>query len=334
MPITTLGHVSITPVRVVTKATLAQLHQAADDQPYRAPVPSEGWGNVFVGDEIVGKSLKGRPVSGKTELVGADDLHPEQFRARLFWDQVDPKAISMIGEMGDPDLVNVLQATDITLSETSEKGILLALLGLRQDTMIKAHVIPCLRRLLLSVDENAAIYRDSSPIDFGDDDFFHWLLYRYNNDPQVALDIVLTSVRAIRSEDVYYRGASINQGADLDRPELLALIGAASTRFGPAKLTLEDATLGLTLDFELRLDGGFSAFVGSSAYEIDLGRAEMGLRLVQDVAYKVIPDLKHAYDADSFWRDTNRDAFLAQSRQQLVQYLLPDGCPHCGQPVV
>lgn len=334
MPTTTIGHVSVTPIRIETSASLLELRDAARKARYKGPAPAEGWGSVHEADELVGRSLRGRPKeSGETELLGESDFHPEQFRARLFWDEVDRKALSIFGESGDANLLNVFQATDVTLSQTHEDGVLLGLLGLRTEAQIKNNVLPALRRLLLSVDEDAMIYADSSPVDFGDDDFFLWLLYRYHHSPVVTNDTVLTSVRSINSQDVYYRGATINQGADLDRPELLALIGGATTRFGPAKLTLVDSILSLELDMELRADGGFSAFVGRSSYDPELDRAAKGLQLVQDIAYKVIPGLKEAYDADGAWRSSDRAAFLAEARGQLVASLLPQGCPHCAQPI-
>lgn len=330
MPITTFGHVSVTPVRIETTATLAELLEASAQQLYEPPAPASGWGSVHEHDEIVGKVIKGRPRTRQPEIVEEDDLRPEQFRGRLFWDQPDRKAMSILGELGQADSVNALMATDVTISPTAEEGVKLALLGLRQDAQIRGYVVPALRELLLAVDDNARVYTDSSPIDFGDDDFFHWLLYRFHNNPQVSTDILLQDVRSISSQDSLFRGASLSEGASLDRPELLALISAATTKFGPAKLSLTDSHLGLDVDFQLYVDGGFSAYVGKSEYDVDLSRADIGLRLVQDLAYKIIPDLKSAYDGDSNWRKKQRALFQSTSRTALAKVLLPNGCQKCG----
>jgi len=330
MPITTFGHVSVTPVRIETSATAAELLEASAGQLYRPPAPSTGWGSVHEHDEIVGKIIKGRPQPRRPEVVEEDDIRPEQFRGRLYWDQLDKKALGLFGELAEPDSINSLQATDVTISPTAKEGVLLGLLGLRHDGQIRSYVIPALRELLLAVDDDARVYTDSSPIDFGDDDFFHWLLYRFHNKPQVSADIALQDVRSISSQDSLFRGANLSEGVSLDRPELLALISAATTKFGPAKLSLTDSHLGLDVDFQLYVDGGFSVYVGKSEYDVDLPRAEIGLRLVQDLAYKIIPDLKSAYDADSNWRKKHRAAFQATSRTALAKVLLPHGCPQCG----
>lgn len=334
MSLTTAGSISVTPIRIETGASLESLVDAARERPYKGEVPTAGWGSVFVGDEAVGRRGRGgRPAPSAPDLLPEGDFHPQQFRARFLWDQVDKDAIALLGELADDALVHQLQATDITLTETPEEGVLLGLLGLRRRSQIDGHVIPGLRELLLSVDDNTMIYSDSSPIDFGDEDFFHWLLYRAHYDPKVTEAIKLRGVRSISSQDNRRRGAAISEGADLDRPELLALISGNGTKFGPAKVVLSDRQLGLDADMELRLDGGFSIYVGSSEYDVVLPRVEVGLRLVQDVAFKIIPELKSAYESDSRWPKVHRAKFLADSRSQLTAALLPNGCPHCGVAV-
>ena len=71
-------------------------------------------------------------------------------------------------------------------------------------------------------------------------------------------------------------------------------------------------SIGLGVDLETRIDGGFSVFRGRSEYDDEEGMTpvDKGLRLVQDVAFKVLPALKAAYNADNSWMTADREAFI------------------------
>lgn len=331
--VTTSGLLTVTPILIRTTATVSELLDVAARLTYVAEVPSLGWGNVDVGDEALGTS-RARPANvGTPQHVAATDTWPEQFRGRLFWDQIDPRAMSLLPDSAPAAMTHFLEATDVTIASTSEDGELLALVSMRRADLMKEHVVPALEVMARLVDEGALILPDSSPIAFGDDDFFRWMLYRTHNDRDVTPEISLKQVRAMKSEDRINRGASLVGGADIDRPELLALVSGALTRFGPAKVSIYDSALGLDAELELRLNGGFSIYLGpnKTEYDEDPPRAEKGPRAVSDVAFRIIPELKRAYNSDNDWRDTLRDEFTETARRALAGALFPLGCPHCGR---
>jgi hypothetical protein len=143
-----------------------------------------------------------------------------------------------------------------------------------------------------------------------DSDFFRWLLYRGHHDPQLTKHIEVTVVRDISGQDFRQRPTNVSRGADLDRPELLALVMAAQVEFGPIKVAVRDDELELEVEFELRNDGGFSVIMLRSEYDEDPPRDEKGLRIVTDLAFKVVPEIRSAWNADKKWRDEHRDAFV------------------------
>ncbi len=317
MSTTTSGHVSVTPVMIETDVALADLVAAMSEDLYRPQqVPSSGWGSVEDPDEFVGKRLRYRPRPGRPTLVPGDERYPQRLRARYYWDRPDASLMRTLGAEADPLLTHTFQATDIHIAESDRPGIYFGLIGVRSKRELHMYPAQGLRRLVESADQGASVSIDSTPYRI-EHDLFFWLIYRYSRDTQLATDLSLDIVRAVSAQDRLFRTASLSEGADLDRLELAAMVAAQRT-FGPVKLALFDNALGLSVEFELHVDGGFSVYVGRSEYDDwDIPKHVKYLRLVDDVAFVVLPKLQASFSSDSAWRRGGRSDFVADAKAVL-----------------
>lgn len=305
-----------------TTATLDDLFSVLTNVRYSGVAGARGWGSVKDGtDELVGQVLRERPRGGRPEPVLGGDLYPRQLRARLYWEETD-KTLERAA-LGDPSnpVVSRLRAADVTFAEGDRDGELIGLLCERNPSRLRNTVVPEVTDLLRIVDRSATVAQDENFLEFGDDDFFRWLVYRYVHKRELDADLSLVEVRAIANQDVAYRPTNMSKGIDMDRPELLALLASNSNKFGPAKFIVWSENLGLEISLEATSSGQFSVFRGQSGYELEAGdemdHDEIGLRLLQDAAFNVLPDLKQIYNADSMWRDTEREKFRQEARDAL-----------------
>ncbi|WKN48842.1 hypothetical protein [Nocardioides sp. Arc9.136] len=323
MATTTSGQISVTPVRIHTTATLEALQDAIGKDLYRGKPGSRGWGSVKDGtDPLIGRVTRERPSGGRPEPVFDPDPYPKQLRARLYWDERDKRLEQVIGMQGDSTAVSLLRAADVTFAPSSQDGELVGLLGERNDGRLRAQVLPAVEDLVRSVDKSATLQRDDNDLSFGDDDFFRWVLYRATHDPELNDDLEILWVRSMANQDVSFRATSMTRGVELDRPELLALLAGALNKFGPAKIIVSSESLSLRVSLEVTSSGAFSIYRGDTEYDYDLNDEplsddEEGLKLLQDVAFEILPELKRLHNADSDWRDTNRDAFRQEARHLL-----------------
>jgi len=244
----------------------------------------------------------------------------------------------ILGPDGDMRLMYSFQATDLMLVETSEPNELLAYVGMRPTARgFVTSVVESLRALVEEIDSGSTISVASSPVGFGDDDFFRWLLYRYLWEPQIGR-VQLKAIHDITGRDGLHRNAALSKGADIDRPELLALMAGVDTFFGPAKIEVYDDVLNLDASLELRQDGGFTPMTGSSGYTKDEPPPSIfRVTLINDLAFGTIKELHSEYYADSKYRHVGRKKLLAHCRKELGKALasvVQNGkCPACGQTV-
>lgn len=326
MSTTTSGQISVTPVRIKTTATLEELAQALVEVRYSGKQGTRGWGSVKDGtDELLGQVTRERPRGGKPEPVLRSEDYPDQVRARLYWDEPDKALERAFGIGADALTTTRFRAADITFAAGVDDGELIALLGERNDSRLRNYVIPGVNDLLELVDDSAMILQDSNDLEFGDDDFFRWILYRATHDPVLNDDLEVLAVRSMSNQDMAYRPTNMTKGVELDRPELLALLAGTLNKFGPAKVVIWSAALSLRVYFEATANGQFSVYRGQSEYDLEpgeyLSHEEAGLRLLQDVAFEILPELKRAHNNDKEWRDTNRDAFIQEARNLLKSIL-------------
>lgn len=316
---------------LITTAGLTAIRDAADRNRYTGQVPHAGWGSVADDPSIIGQVGSGRFRGGKSVVLEEGERAPERFVARYYSDQLDKKIMRAIGDGAEPQSIYALQAADIIITSSVDQERHLVLATSANDAFLGNDVVPALVGLAAAAgDDSARVLRDDSVAHLGDDDFFLWLLYRRTNDPQLTPAITLTALRSISSADPFDRAAKLTKGADLDRPELLALVSGTAIRFGPARFAFTDSSLDLAGEVELHMDGMFTPLLGVTFYDDRLDRAALGPRVVDDLAFKVIPDIRAAYYADSEWPKKHRNAFTMGSRSTLADKLMPEGCPHCG----
>lgn len=316
---------------LITTASLSALREAADELRYAASVPGAGWGSIDDDPTILGQVGSVRLRGGAAAVLDEAERAPERFVGRFYSDQLDKKLVRAIGEDAEPQSIYTLQAADIIITRSTEKNRHLVLATSANAVFLGNDVVPALFTLAATAgDEVAQVLRDDTEAHLGDDDFFLWLLYRRTNNPALTSAITLTALRSISSADPFDRAAKLTKGADLDRPELLALVSGTAIRFGPARFAFTDASLDLAGEVELHIDGMFTPLLGETYYEERLDRAALGPRVVNDLAFKVIPDIRGAYNEDNDWRTTHRASFTATSRSALAGRLLPAGCPNCG----
>jgi hypothetical protein len=324
--ITTVGQISITPILVAASASLEEVSAAIASRRYDGDAAGSGWGSVRDGlDEAVGRLTNGRPRGADPELLQPDGRLPRQLRARYYWNEPERSLLAFAGERQAHE-INRFRAVDITLAETDRPGYLLALIGERNPTRLRNVVLPALRDVMEAVSGGGQILEDSGELGFPDDDFFRWLLYRATHTPEISSDITLITIRSIGSQDGAFRTTAIGRGADLDRAEVLALVSGAANRFGPAKVMLWINSLRLYLSLEVRADGSFSIFRSATEYEYELNEQplppfEESLRVLQDVAFVILPEVRRLHLQDAGWTGGDRDAFVLEARAMLRAYL-------------
>lgn len=301
------GHVAVTPITIRTTASLDEMRQSADALKPWTDISGSAWGSVYDDPDPVGRPGTTRIDAGNAGIAKEAAYTPEHFRARVYWRESDRKARELLGKTSGPEILRIA-AADVLISESVEPNEYLCLISLRDSSTIKAHVVPALEAMLRASDADATVKAGDSPLALTDSDFFRWLLYRGHEDPKLNDHIIVTVVRDVAGKDGQKRPTSVTRGADLDRPELIALIMAAHVDFGPIKVAVNDTELNLEAEFELRDDGGFNVIMQRSEYKPeDLPRDEKGLQVVTDLAFKVVPEMRACWNADKAWRDTNRE---------------------------
>lgn len=329
MTVSTTGSVVVTPISLRTTATLQQIAAAMRQQQYRGTVPGRGWGSANDGDELLGRAGAERPSGGRAVLTEENDPYPAQLQARLYWNQHDASLRKYFGFGAEPHEVYRLEAADVIFTATDQAGVMLVLVTTRHSPSIRNFIAPALQELLAPVDARVQVLLDSSPwtLSAADDDFFRWLIYRYAGVQALDSDVSLELIRGLVSQDRLHRGASLGDAADLDRPELLAMLCGAATTFGPAKLGVRAEHLDLDADFELREDGGFAVYLSRSEYGDDPPRTDKGMRLIQDIAFNVVPRIRTAHANDAAWRNGGRTEFNEAARRSLRTSLVPPPDP-------
>lgn len=319
MALLTRGPISFTPVTVRTELGLRDILTAMSKSLASDDASTTGWGSISDDNELLGRPGLSGLSSGEPQIVIEDEVAPERIVARLYWRRTDRGLLDVVDNT-DPLGAQRLRAADIIISHTEVENEYVALLGSRRTLDINSHLVPAIENLtdVEAPQGRVQVLSSVSPLSFGDDDFFRWLTYRWVNSPDVTEDLKLRDIRAVEGQDLSNRGTAISRGVDMDRPEFLALLMAATVRLGPAKFFITSERLGLNLDLELRVDGGFSIQVGESEYdEAGFGRIDIGPMLVKDTAYHVIPELRYAYNKDSAWREFQREESIIDARQKM-----------------
>lgn len=317
MPILTKGQLTTTPVGLTTTLSLEQLQTSIDENSSQISLDG-GWGSLADSPEYLGQVGRRDIEVGKPRLDPRNDYLPERLKFRRYWWQLDRSAVRVLGKATEPANVLALQACDVIISPTATENQFLALFTTRDEGAIRGYAIPQLEALVETQAAHLQASFSENTLNVLDPDFFFWLMYRVHNSPKITDEITLNYLRDINGMDTSDRTASLKNGVDLDRAELLAMIMGGFTSFGPATIELTDSALQLDLCVRIFLNGGFQPILGDSAYQTIPHAAEpIGVRLVDDIAYRVLPELIHAFNSDEAWKATDRDAYVKSARKSL-----------------
>jgi hypothetical protein len=250
---------------------------------------------------------------------------PPHLQARLYWRQVSPGAVKVLGRGAPQAQILELQAADIFISETAAPQEKLVLISLGNPQRIAKYVVPYLLETVRTVDPGATMALAYSPLHLGDAEFFRWLLWRTSNRPKVSAQLEILKLIDMRGEDAGSRLTALTRGVDMDRPELLSLIMRESVALGPATVLLTDSVVGLDAQIQLWHDGSFACTLSETGYDSHAPagerptRAQKGIRVTLDLAHKVIPELRRAFNADGAWRKINRAKSIQEARDALLK---------------
>lgn len=335
----TSGHLSVWVASITTSATLAQLQQEMLQQRPNHSITKPGWSSIDDDTSLL-NTISPPPQLSDPVVDVASSIYPERLLGRLYFWAADPGVRRALGTTASAQQTHRLRAVDFMFSRVDDDTLMVVIST--RNVHEQQAVKPPLESLVRTVDNQALVQMDTSPLDLYDDDIFMWLLHRSAANTQLTQGLKLDKIREITSQDVLSRGANLSHGVDLSRRELLALITNDAIRFGPAKIVVQYDHTNAYLDFELYKDGGFSLNAKGSQYAAVMSRSVIGPQAMQDLVFGVIPTLHNAFTFDASWVSSDRTAFLdtcLQGLQGLARAAVTDeadgdlSCPHCGELV-
>lgn len=322
MPVTTHGHLGLSPLQlhVNRPLSLEDIVTRMNSRRFPGTLKSDGFGGVHDPVEGLGDRIHQRAPARPAALVQETTTHPTHIEARYYWPRVEPRLRRFLGrEAGDALLIQDAVDLWVTQAEGERPGAAFGVLISGSEPGIVGAVRNALSSL--EVPGESWVTQLGHGRHEADDDFFLWLVERYNNNQQLLSDLSLTDLRSIRHTDRSARQMGMRDSAGFDRLALRAAISEKGSVFGPAKIQVYDDDLHLNVDFEWRKDGGCTITLRDSFYDgdedDDLPRELLGPRLVNDVVYVVMPKVQEAYRADADWPRRRRAAFVAHARATL-----------------
>ena len=317
------GPSSYTPVLVRTTASLEQVSSALQGARYDRDPSGSGWGSVLDDtDTMLGKITRQRPRGGKAASHRMASIRSRSAPATTGTSST--RRSFEFDAQGEAGLYHRLRACDVTLAPTGQQNELLGIFSESQPRRLKT-VIDGLADALESVDPSMTVDVADNPFSFGDEDFFLWVLYRATHSAKLSDNLSIVEIRALSNESIRSRITAMGKGVDLARPELITLISDQSNRFGPVRFVVWSEDLNLTLYLQIKKSGEFSIYRGDSFYDgeemLELPEEEQRLRLFQDSAFHVVPELKFLHGQDSDWRDVHRAEFHAWAKGEMQDYV-------------
>jgi hypothetical protein len=317
MPVLTKGIIAVRPIKLRTDLTLEEIAERAEVDRYdsEADQPGTGWGGPYDDTAVLGEPVVGRLTVGTPIIVDEDGEIPRRLRMRYYYDHLNKPALRSLGDSSDWRRIHTRQAVDIVVLDDAvvddEQVQRTALVSLRDAKLLNAIPATALGALL-EIPKKDVVTEDLP--ESLDPDFFTWLLYQLNQTKPVGDGLTLQGISEMHSRDRYLRGARFTERANMDRIEMAALIVMGDMRFGPAKMDLSSQDPAADFEVELNLDGGFTVMRGSRYKTRSVDPHLVGHALVDDMWSRVLPRMRHAYNADDGWRRQGRDALRELGR--------------------
>lgn len=258
---------------------------------------------------------------GKPVIDPAADGNPRRLRLRYYYDVLDKKVMAAIGANVTWGVMNVRKAFDLTIIENSGEVGTSVLISARDHPTIKNHVVGALKQLFPSSGPaGARVEMDDIP-ESVNSDFFLWMLYRLDEDQQLASDVSISWVSELSSRDGVNRGARFTDDAAFGRLDLSALIAIGNSKFGPAKIDIRDDSLDANFRLEVHFDGGFVAYRDSHYSGVMVPSESLGFRLSDDLWLTTLPKIRTTYNNDQDWTASGRDKLKAKALERVKDLL-------------
>lgn len=306
------GQINVRTARLHFDGSLQDLVAVAGDSLYpKAPDgESSGWGSFSDDESIIGLSSRLRVHASRPRIEPEGDGKSARAHLRFYFDKVDNVLKRRLSEDNHWWGIYLRQAVDVIIFDGDAEAGFPVHISSRLGPDLTKRIFPALKGLALDIDERAYINHDLIP-EAIDPDLFTWLLASYSQGTNISDNLSLDRIREMNSADGLFQGARYSDDASVARPSIATLLLEGGYQFGPAKFTLTSVSRDLTANLELHLDGGFSVFRTSSYGDDDeITDQEKGIRLVEDVADSLLPELRAAYGEDAEWRRSGLATFL------------------------
>lgn len=323
MGVLTSGMISIKPVRVAYNGKLDGLLVDFDKKKYPAQptAPSEGFGGIRDDLAVVNAPSSLTFTPGKPVIDPAADGNPRRLRLRYYYDVLDKKIMAALGTSVTWSVMNVRRAFDLTIIENSGEQGTSVLISARDAPTIKNHAVNAIKALFPSTGSGGVGMEMDTIPESVESDFFVWMLYRLDEDQQLAPDVSISWVSELSSRDGMSRGARFTDDAAFGRLDLSALIAIGNSKFGPAKIDIRDESLDANFRLEMHFDGGFVAFRDSHYTGLMVTSDALGPRLSDDLWLTVLPKVRETYNNDTDWTSSGRDKLKDKARERVRMLL-------------
>lgn len=310
------------PFNVKTEQTLSDVQKRL--QPKDETNRSElYWSAVREEPNRLGRPGSMAPLQVQPNVLEATDEFPERLFVRCYSWSLNKTALMLTGEFEDKWYQ--LEALDILMYQ-SDEGLVSGVVSTRSSSSLSRDAKPILETLFSIHGKSPTINLGPQANDLITEDFFLWLLFRNNTDKHISDNLYLAQVSEINGSDKQSRSSRIGDSATMDRAELLALLIGGTTKFGPAKISIEDSETSLFATLKIHQDSGFeisttySKFKGDKHRQIPPG-ASYRLQMFQDIYFTILPNLIHSYNIDEDWRSNGKERFIKSAQDLLAKVL-------------
>lgn len=308
-PMTISMNASLTDIRdalIADKPVLSKMHR--------------GWGSIYEDAAVIG-DLNTQPAGNDPVIIpGVPGRRPDILAARLYWYTKDTALVRVLGVSASPQSTHRLRATDVLISETTTPGGFLLLVTTHAGPDIDTLTVPALQNALTPVDRAVTINMATSSVDFGDVDFFLWLICRKFAKVAPSAVVEINDIYQVMVQDALDQQTSIARGVNQGRVELVTLLASSTSSFGPAWMSMTCPSMHAACNFHVSVNGAVDVEVPSIHYSdgIPATGLEKRFNILTDLVHTVLPSLKDAYANDKAWVTSGRTSFRAQMKAEAL----------------